>query len=69
MNNLGLLQIFTKKLKYMEDYKLIDGRLIICAIAVGAAMFALIWDYLYPFPLSKYRFFFQYSSVSYRTVF
>ncbi|XP_065206023.1 signal peptidase complex subunit 2 [Planococcus citri] len=45
--------IFTKKLKYLEDYKLIDGRLAICAVAVGAAMFALVWDYLYPFPLSK----------------
>ena len=46
-------QIFTKKLKYIEDYKLIDGRLVICAIAVGTAMFALLWDYLYPFPLSR----------------
>lgn len=47
------LQIFTNKLKYIEDYKLMDGRLIICAVAVGAAMFALVWDFMYPFPLSK----------------
>lgn len=54
-NSIVSLQIFTKKLKYIEDYRLIDGRLAICAVAVGAAMFALIWDYLYPFPLSKYE--------------
>lgn len=49
-----MFQIFTNKLKYIEDYRLIDGRLIICAIAVGTALFALVWDYLYPFPLSRY---------------
>ncbi|XKL64662.1 hypothetical protein PGB90_004748 [Kerria lacca] len=45
--------IFTNKKKYVEDFKLIDGRLSICAIAVSAALFGLLWDYLYPFPLSR----------------
>lgn len=32
-----------------------DGRLVICSIAVGVAMYALLWDYLYPFPQSRYN--------------
>merc|ERR1711936_915791 len=32
---------------------LMDGRLIICGVAVGVGMFALLWDFLYPFPLSR----------------
>merc|ERR1719180_55476 len=30
-----------------------DGRLWICGIAVAIAMFGLLWDFLYPFPLSR----------------
>ena len=30
-----------------------DGRLLICGVAVSVAMFALLWDFLYPFPLSR----------------
>merc|ERR1719189_374688 len=30
-----------------------DVRLWICFIAVFVAMFALVWDYFYPFPASK----------------
>lgn len=30
-----------------------DGRLTISGIAVLTAMFALVWDYYYPFPLSR----------------
>jgi len=45
--------ILVKKLNYEENFKLVDGRLAICSVAVGIAMFALLWDYLYPFPASK----------------
>merc|ERR1711953_586722 len=47
------LKIFKKKLAYVEDHKLMDGRLWICFIAVAVAMFALAWDFFYPFPASK----------------
>ena len=45
-------EILTKKLAYVEDHTLMDGRLWICFIAVAVAMFALLWDYFYPFPAS-----------------
>lgn len=38
-----------------ENYALMDGRLILCGLAVGVALYALLWDYLYPFPQSKYE--------------
>jgi len=41
------------KLEYTENHCLVDTRLAICLTAVGAAMFALVWDYLNPFPLSR----------------
>ena len=41
------------KLGYTENHTLVDTRLAICVTAVAAAMFALVWDYLHPFPLSK----------------
>jgi len=43
----------TGKLRYTENHMLVDTRLTICLTAVGAAMFALVWDYLNPFPLSR----------------
>ncbi|CAH1175837.1 unnamed protein product [Phaedon cochleariae] len=46
-------EVLTKKFNYIENFALMDGRLVICGIAVGVAMFALIWDYLYPFPQSR----------------
>ncbi|XP_067143307.1 signal peptidase complex subunit 2-like [Centruroides vittatus] len=46
-------KMFTEKLKYVENHRLMDGRLAISGIAVGTAMFALVWDYYYPFPLSR----------------
>lgn len=45
--------ILIKKLEYVEDHALMDKRLWICFIAVAVAMFALVWDYFYPFPASK----------------
>lgn len=41
------------KLQYEESNILVDTRLAICIIAVGAALFALVWDYIHPFPDSK----------------
>lgn len=49
----GVKKVFTEKFKYVESHYLMDGRLAISAIAVGAAMFALLWDYLHPFPQSR----------------
>ncbi|XP_054154066.1 signal peptidase complex subunit 2-like [Oppia nitens] len=42
-----------RKLKYRENHSLVDTRLAICVTAVGAAMFALVWDYMRPFPESR----------------
>uniref|UniRef100_A0A4D5RAC0 Signal peptidase complex subunit 2 n=1 Tax=Scolopendra viridis TaxID=118503 RepID=A0A4D5RAC0_SCOVI len=46
-------KIFVEKYKYQESHVLMDGRLAICGLAVLVAMFALVWDYLYPFPQSR----------------
>lgn len=45
--------ILVDKLEYAEHHRLMDIRLAVCLTAVGAAMFALLWDYLNPFPASR----------------
>ena len=42
-----------EKFNLQESHKLMDGRLLICTIAVGFAMFALVWDFFKPFPESR----------------
>ncbi|XP_037033638.1 signal peptidase complex subunit 2 [Bradysia coprophila] len=36
-----------------ESFALVDGRLVICGLAVGIALVALAWDHLHPFPESR----------------
>uniref|UniRef100_A0A1B6BZ02 Signal peptidase complex subunit 2 n=2 Tax=Clastoptera arizonana TaxID=38151 RepID=A0A1B6BZ02_9HEMI len=45
--------VLTKKFNYIENFTLMDGRLSMCGLAVFVAMFALLWDWLYPFPQSR----------------
>merc|ERR1712210_306314 len=49
--------VLINKLPYFEHHGLMDGRLAICGVAVAVAMFALLWDYLYPFTNSCAKFF------------
>ncbi|GLV42479.1 Spase 25-subunit [Carabus blaptoides fortunei] len=46
-------EVLIKKLNYVENFALIDGRLAMCGVAVAVALFALLWDHLNPFPQSK----------------
>lgn len=45
--------LFTGDLQYEENFILIDFRLLISSNAVFVATFALVWDYLNPFPASR----------------
>lgn len=48
-----VMNIFIYQLGYNLSNTLFDTRLAICFSAVGCALFALLWDYLHPFPASK----------------
>lgn len=48
-----VMKVFIDQLGYVQSNRLVDMRLAICFAAVGAALYALVWDYLHPFPESK----------------
>ncbi|XP_074657625.1 signal peptidase complex subunit 2-like [Tubulanus polymorphus] len=43
----------TERYLYTESTGIMDGKLLICTLGVAFAMFALVWDYLNPFPASR----------------
>ena len=48
-----MFQVMTDAFGYIEDHKVTDIRLAICTISCCFALAALIYDYLFPFPVSR----------------
>ena len=37
----------------VEEFTVVDRRLVLCTVACGFSAFALVYDYLFPFPRSE----------------
>uniref|UniRef100_A0AC34GV41 Signal peptidase complex subunit 2 n=1 Tax=Panagrolaimus sp. ES5 TaxID=591445 RepID=A0AC34GV41_9BILA len=46
-------KLINENLPFKERFTLADGRLVLSTVAVGFALFALVYDYYNPFPKSK----------------
>ena len=46
-------KIFTDDLKYSEKNLYVDIRLLLSTLGCAVALYALLYDYLHPFPASK----------------